>query len=62
MAVAANGVPRLSAARPENGLQGGLVLGTVAADVSDVILALALCGRGFIPFTAWTGGPLELAA
>lgn len=45
-----NGAGLLSAAWPENGLQGGLVLGaTVVPILSVVILALALNGLGFIP-------------
>lgn len=47
-----NGAGLLSAAWPENGLQGGLVLGATVVFspiLSVVILALALNGLGFIP-------------
>ena len=53
-----------SAACPENGLQGGLVLGAVvvfSATLSVVILAFALNGRGLTAVFTCAGGPLQLA-
>lgn len=59
-----SGVGLPSAAWPENGLQGGLVLDTAvvfSATLSVVILAFALNGRGFIAVFTCVGGPLQLA-